>query len=74
MSIPTLFTAYVAVMLAALCGVTLYSELRHRRFHPRHNEDRIFRCTACGHLYTDDFDVDRSRCAQCGKLNDPIQF
>jgi predicted Zn-ribbon and HTH transcriptional regulator len=74
MTIPALITAYVVAALAALAGVAIYSELRHRRFHPRASDDRIFRCTACGHVYTDDPDVDRSRCAQCGKLNEAIQF
>ena len=39
-----------------------------------HPEDRVFRCTKCGLVYTDDADVDRSRCTQCGKLNEPIVF
>lgn len=74
MTIPTLITGYVVALLAGLCGVAVYSDMRHRRFHPRHTEDRIFRCTACGYVYTDDLDVDRSRCSHCGKLNEPIQF
>ena len=74
MSIPALIFAYVAVLLAALCGLTIYSEMRRRRFRPAASEDRIFRCERCGLVYTDDPDVDRSRCSQCGKLNDAIQF
>jgi rubrerythrin len=74
MTIPWLITTYVVATLAALCGIVFYSEMRHRRFHPRHSEDRIFRCNTCGYVYTDDADVDRSRCTHCGKLNEPIQF
>jgi rubrerythrin len=74
MTNPDLITAYVVAMLAALSGVGIYSEMRHRRFHPRPTEDRIFRCPVCGYVYTDDPDVDRSRCAHCGKLNEPIEF
>jgi predicted Zn-ribbon and HTH transcriptional regulator len=48
--------------------------MRRRRFWPTHSEDRIFRCKNCGYVYTDDPDVDRSRCTQCGKLNEPIEF
>jgi predicted Zn-ribbon and HTH transcriptional regulator len=48
--------------------------MRRRRFWPTHSEDRIFRCKKCGYVYTDDPDVDRSRCTQCGKLNEPIVF
>jgi hypothetical protein len=63
-----------AALLVALCGLGIYSELRRRRFHPTASADRIFRCLDCGLVYTDDADVDRSRCSQCGKLNEPIAF
>ena len=75
MSIPTLIVIYVAVLLGALSGWGIYSEMRRRRFFwPTHAEDRIFRCSDCGCVYTDDPDVDRSRCSQCGKLNEAIEF
>ena len=74
MSLPTLILAYVVAQLAALCGLAIYSEMRRRRFHPAASEDRIFRCPNCGYVYTDDPDVDRSRCSQCGKLNEAIEF
>jgi rubrerythrin len=74
MSIPTLILAYVVTLLAALCGLGIYSEMRRRRFEPTHSEDRIFRCDHCGYVYTDDPDVDRSRCSQCGKMNEAMEF
>jgi protein-arginine kinase activator protein McsA len=74
MSIPHLLVLYVALTLGSLCAVGIFSELRQRRFGPAHPEDRVFRCAKCGFVYTDDADVDRSRCAQCGKLNEPIVF
>jgi protein-arginine kinase activator protein McsA len=74
MSISTLIVIYVTVLLGALGGLGIYSEMRRRRFWPTHTEDRIFRCPDCGCVYTDDPDVDRSRCSQCGKLNEPIAF
>jgi len=74
MTIPALILTYVIGLLAALLGLGLYSEMRRRRFKPAPSEDRIFRCVECGYVYTDDPDVDRSRCAQCGKLNEPIEF
>ena len=74
MSAQVLITAYVALALGALCVVGILSEVRRRRFGPAHPEDRVFRCNRCGFVYTDDSDVDRSRCAQCGKLNEPIVF
>jgi len=74
MSIDQLLTGYVVLLLAALSGLALYSEHRQRRFGPTPSEDRIFRCEACGFVYTDDADVDRSRCSQCGTLNEAIRF
>ena len=74
MSIPNLILTYVVVLLAGLAGVGIYSELRRRRFQPTASEDRIFRCRRCGSLYTDDPDVDRSRCSQCGQMNEAIEF
>jgi predicted Zn-ribbon and HTH transcriptional regulator len=74
MSPDALIFAYVAALLAALTALTIYTEMRRRRFQPTHSEDRIFRCQKCGYVYTDDPDVDRSRCTQCGKLNEAIEF
>ena len=74
MSIESLIFWYVAVLLAALSGVAIYYEQRSRRFAPTHSEDRIFRCEKCGFVYTDDADVDRSRCSLCGQLNEAIRF
>ncbi len=74
MTTPLLILVYVIVLLAALSGLMIYTEFRGRRFKPGATEDKIFRCQRCGYVYTDDPDVDRSRCAQCGKMNDPIEF
>jgi hypothetical protein len=74
MSAATLIVIYVALTLGALCVIGIYSEMRRRRFGPTHSEDRIFRCEKCGYVYTDDADVDRSRCVQCGIMNEPIVF
>jgi hypothetical protein len=74
MPIGSLIAAYVVSLLAALSGLAIYSEMRRRRFGPTPSQDRIFRCENCGFVYTDDVDVDRSRCSQCGRLNDAIEF
>ncbi len=74
MSIQGLILTYVVVLLAGLVGATVYTELRRRRFGPTPSEDRIFRCKRCGYVYTDDPDVERSRCSQCGKTNEAIEF
>ncbi len=74
MSADLLILTYVVSLLAALSGLAVYSELRRRRFRPASSVDRIFRCGKCGLVYTDDADVERSRCSQCGRLNDAIEF
>jgi protein-arginine kinase activator protein McsA len=74
MSIPDLILTYVVVLLFGLAALGIYTEFRKRRFAPTRSEDHIFRCEKCGLVYTDDPDVDRSRCSQCGRLNDAIEF
>lgn len=74
MPIHTLLFIYVALLLGALVLLTVLAQLNRRRFRPSQSEDRIFRCADCGLVYTDDPDVDRSRCSQCGKLNEAFKF
>jgi rubrerythrin len=69
-----LIFAYVAGLLGVLSLLSLYFEQRRRRFDPVRTQDRVFRCHKCGFVYTDDADVDRSRCPQCGKPNEAIEF
>jgi hypothetical protein len=74
MSTAQLILTYVVVLLAGVAVAGIYSELRRRRFDPTPSEDRIFRCQNCGYVYTDDPDVERSLCSQCGKMNEAIEF
>jgi predicted Zn-ribbon and HTH transcriptional regulator len=74
MSAAALIFCYVALLLGGLVVLTVLTEMRRRRFRPSETEDKIFRCEKCGFVYTDDSDVDRSRCSQCGKNNEPIEF
>jgi protein-arginine kinase activator protein McsA len=74
MSADKLIFAYLFSLLAGLSVLAIYSELRSRRFRPSRSPDRIFRCEKCGALYTDDADVARSRCSQCGTANEAIVF
>jgi len=74
MSIANLIFTYVLILLSAIAAAGIYSEFRRRRFEPTPSEDRIFRCGRCGYVYTDDADVDRSRCSQCGQMNEAILF
>ena len=65
---------YVAGLLGLLSAAGIYYELRRKRFEPTRSEDNIFRCENCAFVYTDDADVDRSRCPQCGKVNAVFNF
>jgi rubrerythrin len=65
---------YVVSFLAAISAVAIYSQLRRKRFEPVPSADTIFRCERCAFVYTDDADVDRSRCPQCGTVNDQFRF
>lgn len=74
MSTDELLTAYVVLLLGGLSALAWYYARRQKRFGPTPSADRIFRCEKCGFVYTDDADVDRSRCSQCGTLNEAILF
>jgi predicted Zn-ribbon and HTH transcriptional regulator len=74
MTLDALFFAYVFVFLAALACVAIYYDFRRKRFEPTPSRDNIFRCEKCAFVYTDDADVDRSRCPQCGTINVVFRF
>ena len=74
MNAGTLLALYVVVLLGALAAVAVYFGLRQRSFGPTRSSDRVFRCEKCAYVYTDDADVDRSRCPQCGRVNDAVKF
>jgi hypothetical protein len=74
LSLSNLILLYVVLLLGGLTAAAVYTEMRRRRFEPGPSKDSIFRCTRCGYVYTDDPDVARSRCSQCGQANDAIEF
>ena len=74
MQADSLIFLYVFSLLAALSTVVVYYEFRRKSFEPTPSEDHIFRCEKCAFVYTDDADVDRSRCPQCGTTNGMINF
>ncbi|MSU36452.1 MAG: hypothetical protein EXS36_15415 [Pedosphaera sp.] len=65
---------YVFGLLAALGLHALWNEHRRRGFETLNNDDKVFRCERCAMVYTDDPDVDRSRCPQCGRTNGPFEY
>ena len=74
MSPDALFMAYLVIVLGAMMAVIFYYELRRKRFEPTPSQDHVFRCRKCAFVYTDDADVDRSRCPQCSTVNQEIKF
>lgn len=74
MSPDTLIFGYVVLTLGTLAVFGLYHEHQRRRFEPMPTRDEVFRCEQCGFVYTDDEDVDLSRCPQCGRTNGPVEF
>lgn len=69
-----LLLIYLVVLLSAISAVVVYYEFRRKRFEPTPSRDRIFRCKKCAFVYTDDADVERSRCPGCGAMNEEIEF
>lgn len=74
MPIDVLLNGYVVVLTTAIAVLALVSARRQRRFAPARSPDNVFRCRQCGYVYTDDADVERSRCQQCGTINEAIEF
>lgn len=74
MTIPQLILTYLLTVTAGLAALVAYMEFRQRHFKPAPSNDRIFRCAKCGYVYTDDPDVERSRCSQCGQMNEAVEF
>ena len=69
-----LFALYVAGLLLTLVVLWVANSLRRRQVLSGPAEDRVFRCSRCASVYTDDPDVDLSRCPQCGLLNESFDF
>lgn len=74
MSFETIICGYVGALLVGLVIVAWHSERLRRRFGFTPSDDSVFRCHDCGFVYTDDSDVDRSRCPHCGKANEAVTF
>ncbi len=74
MALGDLILVYLVLTLVAVCGGAWYADRQRRHFEPEPTDDSVFRCEKCGYVYTDDHDVDRSRCPQCGTGNQAFQF
>lgn len=65
---------YLFLLLGGVVTLWAIQAFGRRRFRPGPAEDRVFRCSRCGGVYTDDPDVDLSRCPQCGLMNERFDF
>jgi rubrerythrin len=74
MSAEALIFTYTAAGLGFIAAAGIYYERRQKLFTPAASEDTVFRCEKCNFVYTDDMDVDRSRCPHCGRINEPFAF
>lgn len=74
MSLDGIIFTYVTVLVAAITGIAVLYERRRRRFEPEPTEDHLFRCRKCSYVYTDDSDVELSRCPHCGTSNEVVEF
>ena len=67
---------FLVVLLLAITLLARYTRRRRSVFEPGPVRDRVFRCAdeECGLVYTDDADVEPSRCPQCGRMNESVRF
>lgn len=67
---------FLLVLMVAFVFAAWVGRRRQRSFDPHLSDDKVFRCVKerCNYVYTDDPDVDRSRCPQCGQMNESVTF
>jgi rubrerythrin len=65
---------FLIVLMSGWAVVAFYARRRDVKFDHAINHDHVFRCEGCDYIYTDDGDVDRSLCPECGKMNNSVQF
>ena len=65
---------FLLMVLIGWSSLAFYMRRRDVNYGLKPSRDRIFRCKECDYVYTDDEDVERSLCPECGKMNNPVQF
>jgi len=72
---PSSVILFLLLLLVIGWGLTaFYLRRQDVGFNPEPSGDTIFECKVCDHFYTDDADVERSLCPECGEMNSPVQF
>ena len=74
MKLESILFDVVAGLLGAMAWLAWRFDRQHRQFRTGGSADHLFRCRQCGFLYTDDADVDLSRCPQCRTMNEEVEF
>lgn len=74
MSPPVVIFIFLFMLLAGWGLSAYYLRRQDVGFNPEPSGDTIFQCQICGRFYTDDADVERSLCPECGEMNNPVQF
>ncbi len=74
MSTESFITFYMLLPLVAIFVYYFYSERRRIYFLQPLEKEKVFRCTQCGMVYTDDSEVELSPCPKCGSPNEKIKF
>ena len=65
---------FLLMVLIGWSSLAFYMRRRDVNYGLKPSGDRIFLCKECDYVYTDDEDVERSLCPECGKMNNPVQF
>ena len=65
---------FLFVLLSGWAVVAFYTRRQDVKFDHAASHDHVFRCGGCEYVYTDDGDVERSLCPECGKMNNSVQF
>ena len=74
MLISDIIFLYLIVMLVGWAVVAFYARRQVVKFDHATGHDHVFCCEGCEYVYTDDGDVERSLCPECGKMNNSVQF
>jgi|TARA_B100001971_G_C18263544_1_gene589429 predicted Zn-ribbon and HTH transcriptional regulator len=65
---------FLTVLLVGWAMIAYYARRQNVKFDYSVSHDRVFHCKGCEYVYTDDDDVERSLCPECGQMNNSVQF
>ena len=65
---------FLLVLLGGWAILAFVLRRQDVEFGPVESGDQVFWCEECDYVYTDDADVERSLCPECGRMNNSVQF